>query len=70
LDIYSLAGFLVKRFEQSSFNSLGYRIGPIIWDGKDDYGGQMSPGMYLAKISVTSEDGDFSSKSIRIILLN
>jgi hypothetical protein len=70
LDIYSLSGFLVKRFERSSFNSLGYRIGPIIWDGNDDYGGQMSPGMYLAKISVTSEDGDFSSKSIRIILLN
>jgi hypothetical protein len=69
LEIYSITGVLVKRIEQISFNSEGYRIGPISWDGKDDYGGNLSAGMYIANLSVSTEDGDFSSKSIRIILL-
>ncbi len=69
VDIYSITGILVKRMESNSYNSLGYRIGPISWDGKDDYGTKISAGMYIANLGVTSEDGDFSSKSIRIILL-
>ena len=69
LEIYSITGFLVKRIEQDSYNTEGYRIGPIKWDGEDNYGGKMSAGMYIANLGVTSEDGDFSSKSIRIILL-
>ena len=69
LEIYSITGILVKRVEQTSYNSEGYRIGPIRWDGKDNYGGKISAGMYIANLGVTTEEGDFSSKSIRIILL-
>ena len=69
LEIYSLTGTLVKRMEQKSFYSEGYRIGPIRWNGRDRYGTVVSAGIYLAKIAITSEDGDFASKSIRIILL-
>ena len=69
LEIYSITGFLVKRIEQDSYNTEGYRIGPIKWDGEDNYGSKMSAGMYIANLGVTSGDGDFSSKSIRIILL-
>ncbi|MEC9209320.1 MAG: type IX secretion system sortase PorU [Bacteroidota bacterium] len=69
LDIYSITGVLVKRIERTSYNSEGYRIGPINWDGKDNYGGKISAGMYIANLVVTTEDGDFLSKSIRIILL-
>lgn len=68
LDIYSITGALVKRFQQTYYDN-GYVIGPIDWDGKDEYGGQLSAGMYIAKVGVSSSDGDFTSKSIRIILL-
>jgi len=68
LDIYSITGTLVKRFQQTYYDN-GYVIGPIDWDGKDEYGGQLSAGMYIAKLGVSSSDGDFTSKSIRIILL-
>jgi hypothetical protein len=68
LDIYSITGALVKRFQQTYYDN-GYVIGPIDWDGKDEYGGQLSAGMYIAKLGVSSSDGDFTSKSIRIILL-
>ena len=68
LRIYSITGVLVKQFEEN-YTDNGYRIGPINWNGKDDYGGQISPGMYIAKLDVYSDDGDFTSKSIRIILM-
>jgi len=68
LDIYSVTGALVKKYEESYIDN-GYRIGPIRWDGDDEYGGKLSTGMYIAKLGVSSSDGDFTSKSIRIILL-
>lgn len=68
LEIYSITGTLVYRFQENYYDN-GYRIGPISWNGKDEYGGQLSAGMYIAKLGVSSSDGDFTSKSIRIILL-
>jgi hypothetical protein len=68
-EIYSISGVLIKRIERTSYNSEGYRIGPIVWDGKDYYGSRVSAGIYIANLRVTAENGDFSSKSIRIILL-
>ena len=68
LEIYSITGALVYRFQESYYDN-GFRIGPIPWGGKDEYGGQLSAGMYIAKLGVSSSDGDFTSKSIRIILL-
>ena len=68
LEIYSITGTLVYKYEES-YSDNGYRIGPIPWDGDDEYGGKLSAGMYIAKLAVSSSDGDFTSKSIRIILL-
>tara|TARA_B100001758_G_C18417002_1_gene621093 strand:- start:14892 stop:18254 length:3363 start_codon:yes stop_codon:yes gene_type:complete len=69
LDIYSVTGILVKSIEETSYNSFGYRIGPISWDGTNLYGAKISAGIYIAKLGVTDTRGNFSSKSIRIILL-
>ncbi|MDA9808064.1 type IX secretion system sortase PorU [Flavobacteriales bacterium] len=68
LEIYSITGVLVKRFEET-YNDDGYRVGPINWNGKDEYGGNLSAGMYIAKLNIYAEDGAFTSNSIRIILL-
>jgi len=69
VDIYSITGILAKRIEGSVYNSVGYRIGPINWDGRNECGEKMSAGIYVAKLEINSSDGDFISKSIRIILL-
>tara|TARA_B110000240_G_scaffold89993_1_gene102192 strand:+ start:115 stop:3495 length:3381 start_codon:yes stop_codon:yes gene_type:complete len=68
MEIYSITGILVKKYEEI-YSDNGYRIGPIKWDGSDEYGGKLSAGIYIAKLGVSSSDGDFTSKSIRIILL-
>ena len=68
LEIYSITGILVKKYKEIYIDNEN-RIGPIKWDGGDKYGGKLSAGMYIAKLGVSSSDGDFTSKSIRIILL-
>ena len=69
LEFYSITGLLVKRIQKKSYNSDGYRIGPIRWDGRDDYGAKLAGGIYFANLSVNLQNGEFFSKSIRIILL-
>ncbi len=69
LNIYSITGALIKSITTDSYLSSGYRIGPINWDGKDNYGIKVSAGIYIANLEVTTQDGNFSSKSIRIIRL-
>ena len=68
LEIYSITGNLVKRYNEEYIDN-GYRIGPIKWNGDDEYGGKLAAGIYIGKLGVSSSDGDFTSKSIRIILL-
>ena len=68
LEIYSITGTLVYKQEER-YSDNGYRIGPIKWHGDDEYGEKLSAGMYIAKLGVNSSDGDFTSKSMRIILL-
>jgi hypothetical protein len=69
LDIYSITGVLVRRIERADYKSYGYRVGPISWDGKDKYGVRLGAGIYLLSLGVTLENGDFSLKSSRVILL-
>lgn len=69
LDIYSLTGILVKTIAGGSYNSSGYRIGPITWNGHDNYGNKISSGIYVARLRLNTDDDNFSSKSLRIILL-
>ena len=69
LEIYSITGVLVKRIDKQSFSADGYRIGPISWDGKNNYGVKINPGIYIANLRVYLANGNSTSKSIRIILL-
>ena len=69
LEIYSITGVLVKRIDKKLFSADGYRIGPISWDGKNNYGVKMNAGIYIANLRFYLANGNSSSKSIRIILL-
>ncbi len=68
LNIYSVEGMLVNTINQNYFDN-GYQIGPISWSGTDTYGNIMSDGVYIAQLNISSEDGDYITKSIRVILL-
>ncbi|MDC0028918.1 type IX secretion system sortase PorU [bacterium] len=67
IDIFSMTGQHIDNLKQSFFNN-GFRVGPINWNGKNKSGGNVSPGLYIANLSVEMENGLFESKSIRIAI--
>ena len=67
IEIFSITGKLVKRIEESFYND-GFRIGPINWDGKSESGESLSSGLYIANLNISSENGMFETKSIRIAI--
>jgi hypothetical protein len=66
-EIFSTTGQLIRTINKNMFID-GYRIGPIIWDGKNSYGNSLSPGIYIVKLNISSEDGMLSSESIPIAI--
>ena len=69
IEIFSIEGRLVKTIEKEYFDN-GYLIGPINWDGTNDYGEKVSQGMYIAQLYIISEDSDVAKKAVRLILLS
>ena len=67
IDIFSMTGQHIDNLKQSFFNN-GFRVGPINWHGKNKSGGNVSPGLYIANLSVEMENGLFETKSIRIAI--
>ena len=68
LDIYSINGLLVRTISEKYFDQ-GYALGPINWDGKNNNMELVAAGVYIAQLRLVSSDGDFTSKSIQLILL-
>ncbi len=52
IQIFTIAGRLVKTIEREGFISDGYRVDDLHWDGLDDSGGQLAKGVYVYKIKV------------------
>ena len=55
IDIYSVAGRLVKTIEENIFAS-GYRVDDIQWNARDEFGSSLGKGLYLYKIKVISRE--------------
>ena len=68
LNIYSINGRLVKKINEQ-FNDDGYKLGPILWDGTNDFGARVSNGIYIAQLNANRKDGQFLSKSLRLIIM-
>ena len=74
INIFSVAGKLVKTIQQSIANTDGFRVTDIQWNGKDDYGDQLARGVYLYRVKVrgTDSEGDNStveSKFEKLVIL-
>lgn len=68
LNIYSIDGVLVEKIS-NTFTDPGYQIGPIVWRARNRYGEKLSSGIYIAQLNISSSDGEFITKSNRVILL-
>lgn len=67
IQIYSITGAHIKTLSNSFYDD-GYRIGPVRWDGRNEYGRNVSAGIYIARLNIELEDGSYETKSIRIAI--
>jgi hypothetical protein len=69
VQVFTISGKLVKTIEYQAPAS-GYRVGPIDWDGRDDYGGKIGRGVYIYRLKVRTSLGQVSEKYEKLVILN
>ncbi len=68
IQIVTPTGRIVKSFATTSLQANGH-FDQIVWNGKDEFGDQLARGVYLYKVSVTSEDGQTADASQKLVIL-
>jgi len=58
--IYDINGDLVLEKSRSQ--------GPLIWNGRNSSGRFVKPGLYILKVEVEDDNGDYGKKIIRILV--
>ncbi|OPZ96829.1 MAG: hypothetical protein BWY70_01653 [Bacteroidetes bacterium ADurb.Bin408] len=66
--IFSAQGRLVKTLSRQILSS-GFQTEPIVWNGTDEGGQRLAPGVYIYKLYVTNCDGLKAEKTEKLILL-
>ena len=69
IQVFTVSGKLVKTINSLEMNT-GFRVGPIFWNGKDDFQDKIGRGTYIYKLSVKDENGDFVQKLEKLVILN
>ena len=69
IQIYSPSGKLVKTIRHQESSASGYRIGPIPWDGNDDFGDRIGRGVYFYRLRVKSSNGKSAEEQQKLVLL-
>ena len=68
IHILTISGRLIKTIETTESSS-SKRIGPIKWNGRDDFGDPIGRGVYLYKISVENSNGNRINKIQKLVIL-
>ena len=68
IQIFTVAGNLVKTIGYIEYSD-GFRIGPISWDGKDDFHDPLGKGTYIYRLRVKDEQGDIVEKFEKLVIL-
>ncbi len=68
IKIYDMDGRYVG-FLKETLNSSGYQVNPIVWNGRNQNGDPVKPGLYTYHISVTDSYGNVSLQRQKMIKL-
>jgi len=66
--IFSITGEPVKTIHKTILNE-GYKSEPIEWNGTNSFGNRIAKGLYIYRLTVTTEDGRVAEKTEKLILL-
>lgn len=68
IQVFTISGKLVKTINTVS-NTDGFRVEPIAWNGRDDYGDQLARGVYVYKIKVRNPAGEKVEQFEKLVIL-
>ena len=68
VEIFTVSGKLVKTIFEN-VNTNGFRSDGIEWDGRDDFGDKIGRGVYIYRLSISSEDGTKAEKLEKLVIL-
>ncbi|MBW7940961.1 MAG: T9SS type A sorting domain-containing protein [Candidatus Kuenenia stuttgartiensis] len=68
VNIYNTTGLLVRKLNKD-FISTGSRSNEISWDGTDNNGTKLTPGLYIYKMNLMTETGIESAANQKLIIL-
>ncbi len=69
IQIFSPSGKLVKTLEHYFPGNGSFRVGPIYWDGYDDFGDRIGRGVYFYRLRVRLSDGTSVEAYQKLVLL-
>lgn len=68
ISIYNLNGRIIKII-RTRVQSSGFRIPPVVWDGRDDGGNRVGRGLYPYSVIISTPQGETCRVSGRMIIL-
>ncbi len=68
IQVFTVSGKLVKTIE-SQITATGYRCGPFVWDGLDDFGSRIGRGVYIYRLKVRTNSGKTIEKFEKLVIL-
>jgi hypothetical protein len=69
LTVLTISGKVLKTIEQTITSAPGH-VSEIQWNGRDDYDDKPSKGVYIYRLTVTTEDGKKAEKVEKLVILN
>lgn len=69
INILTVTGKVIKSIDQTISNAPGH-VSEIAWNGRDEFEDRLSKGVYIYKISVSTEDGKKAEKVEKMVILN
>jgi len=72
--VLTISGKLVKSIEYltaegTQVNKDSYRVGPIDWDGLDDFGDPVGRGTYIYRVMVKDNRGETVEEYQKLVIL-
>jgi hypothetical protein len=68
IEIFTVSGKLVKTIDGNYANN-GFRIGPINWNGRDEYGDVIAKGVYIYRLKVRTPMGEVAEEFEKLVIL-
>jgi hypothetical protein len=69
IQILTVSGKIIKTIDHYEYVT-GYRVGPITWDGRDDFGDRIGSGVYIYRVTLKTEAGETIDKYEKLVILN